>query len=65
MQGIQAVDVYPIKRNGRPLVAGMNGNKGSIAMYPVKEGYDSLQGMVLKTIETIETKLGGDNKFFK
>ena len=51
LMGIQAIDVYPLKRNGKPLIAGMNGHKGSVAMYPVNEGYDSIQGMVLQFVE--------------
>ena len=32
----------------------MNGHKGSVAMYPVQEGYDSLQGMILQFVESID-----------
>lgn len=51
LQGIQAVDVYPLKKNAKPLIAGMNGHKGSVAMYPVNDGYDSIQGMILQFVE--------------
>ena len=54
LQGIQAIDVYPLKRNSKPLIAGMNGHKGSVAMYPVQDGYDSLQGMILQFVESID-----------
>lgn len=48
LQGIQAVDVYPLKKNNKPLIAGMNGHKGSVYGWPVKEGYDSIQGMIME-----------------
>ena len=53
LQGVQAIDVYPLKKNGKPLIAGMNGHKGSVAGYPVADGYDSIQGMILQTIDGI------------
>ena len=52
--GIQAIDVYPLKKNGKPLIAGMNGHKGSVYGFPVVDGYDSIQGMVLQTINSIK-----------
>ena len=55
LQGVQAIDVYPLKKNGKPLIAGMNGHKGSVYGYPVQEGYDSIQGMVLQTINSIRS----------
>lgn len=55
MQGIQAIDVYPLKKNGKPLIAGMNGHKGSVYGYPVNDGYDSIQGMVLQFVDTIKS----------
>ena len=55
LQGIQAIDVYPLKKNGKPLIAGMNGHKGSVYGFPVVEGYDSIQGMVLQTINGIKS----------
>lgn len=61
MQGIQAIDVYPLKKNGKPLIAGMNGHKGSVYGYPVNNGYDSIQGMVLQFIDTIKS---WDGNFF-
>lgn len=48
LKSIQAVDVYPLKKNNKPLIAGMNGHKGSVHGYPVQEGYDSIQGMILQ-----------------
>lgn len=54
MQEIQAIDVYPLKKNGKPLIAGMNGNKGSVYGYPVKDGYNSIQGMIMQGIQQIK-----------
>lgn len=59
LQGIQAVDVYPMKKNNKPLIAGMNGHKGSVYGWPVKEGYDSIQGMVMQFADSIK-KLDGN-----
>lgn len=59
LQGIQAIDVYPLKKNGKPLIAGMNGHKGSVYGYPVVDGYDSIQGMVLQCIDGIRGMDGG------
>lgn len=63
LKSIQAVDVYPLKKNNKPLIAGMNGHKGSVYGYPVQEGYNSIQGMILQFAQTFKdtcTKLGGD-----
>ena len=59
LQGIQAVDVYPLKKHNKPLIAGMNGHKGSVKGYPVQEGYDSIQGMILRFSEMF-TNLDGN-----
>ena len=54
LQGIQAVDVYPLKKNNKPLIAGMNGHKGSVHGWPIKDGYDSIQGMVKEFTDSIK-----------
>ena len=59
LKGIQAIDVYPLKRWNKPLIAGMNGNKGSVYGYPVTDGYDSMQGMVMDFIEMLKGLDGG------
>lgn len=61
LQGIQAIDVYPLKKNSKPLIAGMNGHKGSVYGYPVSDGYDSIQGMVLQFIDGVRSM---DGNFF-
>ena len=58
-QSIQAVDVYPLKKYNKPLIAGMNGHKGSVYGYPVKEGYDSIQGMIMSFAEMFKKLDGG------
>ena len=55
LQGIQAIDVYPLKKNGKALIAGMNGHKGSVYGYPPEDGYDSIQGMILQTLNGIKS----------
>ena len=62
LQSIQAVDVYPLKKNNKPLIAGMNGHKGSVQGWPVREGYDSMQGMIMQFANTIK-KLDGNLPF--
>lgn len=59
LQSIQAVDVYPLKKYNKPLIAGMNGHKGSVYGYPVKEGYDSIQGMIMSFAEMFKKLDGG------
>lgn len=65
LQSIQAIDVYPLKRFGKPLIAGMNGHKGSVAMYPVNDGYNSIQGMILEVVESIKGMNSKVLPFFK
>lgn len=57
MRNIQALTVYPITKNSRPLLAGMTGHKGSVYGYPYKEidGEDSIQGLVCKTVDSIDS----------
>lgn len=62
LESVQAVDVYPMKKNNKPLIAGMNGHKGSVHGWPVKEGYDSIQGMIMQFIDGIK-KLDGNLPF--
>ena len=58
IRNLQALDVYPIKKNQRPLLAGMNGHKGSVVGYPYTEedANDSVQGMIEKCVGTMEKK---------
>lgn len=63
IQSIQALVVYPVQKNGRPMLAGMNGHKGSVFGYPDRDGYDSIQGMVMKTVDAFDKSLGGFGRF--
>lgn len=63
IKSVQALTVYPVNRNGRVLVAGMNGHKGSVFGYPPKDGYNSIQGMIMKTVDYFEGSLFGLGSF--
>ena len=55
IKSIQMLDVYPIFKNGRPFIAGMNGHKGSVVGYEYTEEDcdDSMQGMIVKCVENV------------
>ena len=55
IRNIQMLDVYPIFKNGRPFIAGMNGHKGSVVGYEYTEEdcEDSMQGMIVKCVENV------------
>ncbi|MGL5507545.1 MAG: hypothetical protein ACRDB0_06560, partial [Paraclostridium sp.] len=57
IKSIQALTVYPINRNGRVLIAGMNGHKGSVFGVPPKDGYNSIQGMIMQTVDYFEKSI--------
>lgn len=59
LKSIQALCVFPLNKNGRPLTAGMNGHKGSVMSYPPDDPYNSIQGMVIQTLEKIDSNLVG------
>ena len=59
LKSIQAVDVYPLMKNNKPLIAGMNGHKGSVRGWPVKDGFNSIQGMIMQFTQSIKD-LDGD-----
>lgn len=63
LDSIQEIDIYPLKRNNKPLIAGMNGHKGSVFGWPVVDGYNSIQGMIIEGFKSIQKKLGGDTWF--
>ena len=56
IRNIQMLDVYPIFKNERPFVAGMNGHKGSVVGYEYTEEdcKDSMQGMIVKCVENMK-----------
>lgn len=53
LRNIQALTVYPITKNQRPLIAGMAGHRGSVYGYTYTEedAEDSLQGLIYKSVE--------------
>ena len=56
IRNIQALDVYPLMKNQRPYIAGMNGHKGSVVGYGYTEddAQDSIQGIVTKCVEVLD-----------
>ena len=56
IRNIQALDVYPLIKNQRPYIAGMNGHKGSVVGYGYTEAdaQDSIQGIVNKCVEVLD-----------
>lgn len=50
MKNIQAISVYPIQKNQRPLIAGMAGHRGSVFGYQYNNPKDSIQDMVMGLI---------------
>ena len=55
LRHINALSVYPIIKNQRPLIAGMAGHKGSVIGYEYTEedAKDSIQGLIYKSVEKI------------
>jgi hypothetical protein len=53
LRNIQALTVYPIVKNQRPLIAGMAGHRGSVYGYAYTEqdAEDSLQGLIYNSVE--------------
>jgi SOS response regulatory protein OraA/RecX len=59
LKHINALTVYPIIKNQRPLIAGMSGHKGSVYGYEYTEqdADDSLQGLIVNVVDWLN---GGD-----
>ena len=55
LKNIQAITVFPITKNSRPLLANMAGHKGSVYGYPYPEGQkdDSIQWMIMHAYEDV------------
>ena len=53
LKNMQAITVFPIQKNGRPLIANMAGHKGSVYGYPYPNGSekDSIQWMIMSFYE--------------
>jgi hypothetical protein len=67
LRNIQALTVYPITKNGRPLLAGMAGHKGSVYGYPytADDAKDSVQGLLGKVIDNISDWPLGSGEIIK
>ena len=62
IKSIQMLDVYPVFKNQRPFIAGLNGHKGCVVghQYTEEDTEDSIQGMIVKCVEKIDDwHLGG------
>lgn len=59
LKSIQALCIFPMEKNSRQMIAGMNGHKGSVIGYPVDDAYNSIQGMVIQTIEKVDSNFIG------
>ena len=59
LRNLQALTVYPIIKNQRPLIAGMAGHKGSVYGYEYTEddADDSIQGMIVNSVEWLNDYL--------
>ena len=56
IKSIQMLDVYPIFKNQRPFIAGLNGHRGCVVgyQYSEEETEDSIQGMINKCVNKID-----------
>lgn len=48
---IQALSVYPVFKNGRPLIAGMAGHQGSVYGYKYPDAKNSIQGYIMRFLD--------------
>ena len=66
LRNLQALTVYPITKNQRPLIAGMSGHRGSVYGYPYTEqdADDSIQGLIVNSVEWLDKYLPFDTGTF-
>ena len=67
-KNIQTLTVYPMKQHDRHFYAGMSGCKGSVYGAPPADGWNSIQGMVIKGYELLTESnplLSGVSNFVK
>ncbi len=64
LKNINALSVYPITKNQRPLIAGMAGHKGSVMGYEYtkEDKDDSIQGLIVNAVDWLNK---GNDKFEK
>ena len=62
LKDMNALSVYPILKDKRPLLAGMAGHKGSVMGYEYtkEDADDSFQGMILNSVEWLNDTLPGE-----
>lgn len=65
IRNTQVLDVYPVFKNQRPLIAGMAGHKGSVVGYDYSEedAKDSVQGMIASCVDWLDNSLWGGGKY--
>ena len=65
IRNTQVLDVYPVFKNQRPLIAGMAGHKGSVVGYDYTEqdAKDSVQGMIASCVDWLDESLWGGGKY--
>ena len=65
IRNTQVLDVYPVFKNQRPLIAGMAGHKGSVVGYDYTEAdaKDSVQGMIASCVDWLDDSLWGGGKY--
>ena len=64
IRNIQMLDIYPVFKNQRPFMAGMNGHKGCVVGYEYTEDdvADSMQGMIVECYNMLDDKWFGIGK---
>ena len=55
VRNIQSLDLYPVMKNKRPFVAGINGHKGCVVGYgyTATDANDSVQGMIVNCVNNM------------
>ena len=61
VRNIQSLDLYPVMKNKRPFVAGINGHKGCVVGYgyTATDANDSVQGMIVNCINNLSKATWG------
>ena len=54
-RNIQALSVYPVFKNGRPLIAGMSGHQGSVYGYKYQNANNSIQSYIMRFLDGEQT----------
>ena len=64
IRDIQMLDIYPVFKNQRPFIAGINGHKGCVVgyEYTADDAADSMQGMIVDCYNMLDDKWFGIGK---